>query len=79
MGFPGDSDGKESTCNAGDSGLIPGSEDPLEKEIATCSSILSWEVPWTEEPDGLQSMMSQNVRHIWATNTVTLRPNTVTF
>ena len=33
-----------------------GQEDPLEKEIATNSSILAWEVPWTEEPDGLQSM-----------------------
>ena len=31
-------------------------EDPLEKEMATHSSILPWEIPWTEEPDGLQSM-----------------------
>ena len=35
---------------AGDAGLIPGSEDPLEKEPATHSSILAWEIPWTEEP-----------------------------
>ena len=40
-----------------------GQEDPLEKEIATCSSILAWEIPWTEEPGGLQSMGSQRVRH----------------
>ena len=33
-----------------------GGEDPLEKEIATHSRILAWEVPWTEEPGGLQSM-----------------------
>ena len=35
-----------------------GQEDPLEKEMATHSSILAWEIPWTEEPDGLQSMES---------------------
>ena len=35
----------------------------LEKEVATHSSILSWEIPWTEEPDGLQSMGSQRVGH----------------
>ena len=40
-----------------------GQENPLEKEIATHSSILSWEIPWTEEPGGLQSMGSQRVRH----------------
>ena len=38
-------------------------EDPLEKAMATHSSILAWEVPWTEEPGGLQSMGSQRVRH----------------
>ena len=32
-----------------------GREDPLEKEMATCSSILAWEIPWTQEPGGLQS------------------------
>ena len=37
-----------------------GWEDPLEEEMATQSSILAWEIPWTEEPGGLQSMMSQN-------------------
>ena len=36
-----------------------GGEDPLEEEMATHSSILAWEIPWTEEPDGLQSMRLQ--------------------
>ena len=40
-----------------------GWEDPLEKEMATHSSILAWEISWTEESGGLQSMMSQKVRH----------------
>ena len=40
-----------------------GQEDPLEKEMATHSSILAWRIPWTEEPSGLQSMGSQRVRH----------------
>ena len=35
-----------------------GQEDPLEKEMATHSSILAWEIPWTEEPGGLQSLRS---------------------
>ena len=39
-----------------------GLEDPLEKEMATHSSILAWEIPWTEEPGRLQSMGSQRVR-----------------
>ena len=38
-------------------------EDPLEKGIATHSSILAWRIPWTEEPGGLQSMGLQRVRH----------------
>ena len=38
-------------------------EDPLEKEIETHSSVLAWEIPWTEEPGGLQSMRSQGLRH----------------
>ena len=38
-------------------------EDPLEKEMATHSSILAWRIPWTEEPGGLQSMGSQRVGH----------------
>ena len=38
-----------------------GGEDPLEEEMATHSSILAWEIPWTEEPGRLQSMRSQGV------------------
>ena len=45
-----------------------GREDPLEKEVATHASILTWEIPWTVDPGGLQSMGSQRVRH----NTFTL-------
>ena len=46
-----------------------GGEDPLEKEMATHSSILAWRIPWTEEAGGLQSTGSRRVRHDWATNT----------
>ena len=59
LGFPGDSHGKESACNAGNLGLIPGSgkslgwENPLEKEMATHSSILAWRISWKKEPGGL--------------------------
>ena len=45
-----------------------GREDPLEKEMATHSSILAWRIPWTEEPGRLQSMGSQRVRYNWATS-----------
>ena len=40
-----------------------GQEDPQEEEMATHSNILAWEIPWTEEPSGLQSMGSQRVGH----------------
>ena len=40
-----------------------GREDPLEKDMATHSSILAWKIPWAEEPEGLQSMGSKRVRH----------------
>ena len=43
-------------------------EDPLEKAMATHSSILAWRIPWTEESGELQSMVLQTVRHNWATN-----------
>ena len=64
-GFSDGSDGKEFACNVGDPSLIPGSgrSDPLEKGMATHSSILSWRIPWTEEPGTLQSMRSQRVEH----------------
>ena len=42
---PGGSDGKATAYNAGDPGLIPGQEDPLEKEMATHSSTLAWTIP----------------------------------
>ena len=50
-----------------------GWEDPLEKEMATDSSILAWRIPWTEEPGGLQSMGWQRVSRTWLSN------NKVTF
>ena len=40
-----------------------GREDPLEKEMATHSSILAWRIPWTEEPGGIQSVESPRVRY----------------
>ena len=63
MGFPGGSDVKESAFSERDLGSIPGSEDPLEKEMATHSSILAWKIPWVEEPGTLQSMRLQRVGH----------------
>jgi len=45
-----------------------GGEDPLEKEMATQSSILAWEIPWTEQPGRLQSVGSQRVRHVLGTH-----------
>ena len=61
--FPDSSAGNESACSAGDTGSIPGSRNPLEKEMATHSSILAWKSLWTGEPEGLQSMGLQRVRH----------------
>ena len=54
---------KNLPANAGDTGSIPGQEDPLEKEMATHSNILAWEIPWTEEPGRPQSLGSQRVGH----------------
>ena len=50
LGFPGGSDGKESAFDVGDSGSTLRREVPLEKRMATHYSILTWRVPWTEEP-----------------------------
>ena len=64
--FPGGAMVKNPPANAGDArnvGLIPGSEDPLEKEMAIHSSTVVWKIPWMEEPDRLQSMGSQKVGH----------------
>ena len=63
LGFLGGSDSKESFYNAEDPGSTPELEDPLEKVMAIHSSIIAWKIPWTEEPDGLQSMRSQRVGH----------------
>ena len=61
-GFPGGSDSKESACKAEDLGLIPGLGRYPEKGMATHSSILTWRIPRTEEPGGLQSTGPQRVR-----------------
>ena len=53
---------KESACNAGDRVQSLGQEDPLEKEMATHSSVLAWKIPQMEEPGRLQSLGSQGVR-----------------
>ena len=58
MGFPSGSDGKESTCNAGGPGSILALISSPGVGKATHSSILVCEIPWTEEPDGLQSIGS---------------------
>ena len=67
---PGGASGKDSACHyrrLKRPGFNPlGWEDPLEEGMATHSSILSWKMPWTEEPGGLQSMGSHRVRHSWA-------------
>ena len=69
-GFPGDSVIKKPPANAGDAGdmgLIPGlGRPPPEEEMATYSSILTWEIPWAEEPGGIQSLGSQKIRCNWA-------------
>ena len=54
---------KNPPANTGNVGLIPGQEESLEQEMATQSSILAWEIPWTEKPGGLLCMGLQRVRH----------------
>ena len=61
--FYGGSDGKESACNVETQVQSLGRQDPLEKEMASYSSILSWRIPWTEKPGELQSTGSQRLRH----------------
>ena len=63
MGFPHGSVVKNLPANAGMQVQSLGREDALEKEETTRSSIFAWEIPWTEEPGGLQSMGLQRVRH----------------
>ena len=61
--LPGGSDGKGSPAMQETRVQPLGWEDPLEKEMATHSSILAGKIPWTEEPGRLQSTGSQRVRH----------------
>ena len=66
VGFPGGLEIKNLPSNAGASGdmdSVLGWEDSLEEGMATHSGILAWEIPWTDEPDGLQCMESQRVRY----------------
>ena len=70
--FPGGSDGKPSARKRKTWVQSLGQEDPLEKEMATYSSIISWKMPWTGKPGKLQSMGSQRVGH----NLVTKPPPT---
>ena len=72
-GFSGGSDGKESACKAQDTDSIPGSGRSPEKWMATCSSVLAWRIPWTEEPGRLHSMGSQRAGHDQATVTFTFK------
>ena len=76
-GFPDGLDGKESACNVGDPGSVPGLGRYLEKGIATHTSTLAWRIPWTEEPNGLQSWgckeldMTERLSHIHPINVFT--------
>ena len=65
--FPNGSVIKNSLASAGDTVRSLGREDPLEEEMITLSSILAWEISWTEEPCGLWSMGSQRVGHYTCT------------
>ena len=69
--FFGDSDSKECAAMWETQVRSLSQEDPLEKGMATHSSILAWRIPWTEESGGLQSMGSQRVGYGCATNTHT--------
>ena len=69
MGSPGGSDCKDSACNAGDQVRSLGWEDPLEKEVATHSSIPAWKIPWTEKLVRLQSLGLQRIGYDLSINT----------
>ena len=66
MGFPGGPVVKNPPAIQETQILSLGWKEPLKKEMATHSNILAWEIPWTEEPSGLQSMGPQRVRQDWA-------------
>ena len=63
MGFPGGSNDKESACNVGDPGSIPGSGRSPGEGNGNPFQYSAWNIPWTEEPGRLQSMGSQRVGH----------------
>ena len=65
LGFPGGSEGKESACDAGVLGSIPGLKIPWRRAWQPSPIFLPGEYPWTEKPGGLQSMGPQRVRHAW--------------
>ena len=69
LDFPGGSDGKNLPAVRETGVRSLGQEDPLEKRMATHSSISAWRIPWTEESGGIQFMKSQRVRYDWVTNT----------
>ena len=64
LGFPLDPVVKESACNEGDVGSIPGLGRYAQRVMTIHSSILAWRISWTEEPSRLQSIGSQRVGHI---------------
>ena len=67
--FPGGSDAKESACNVGNLGLILRfGRSPGEKVMVICSSVIVWEIPWTEESEGATVHGLERVRHDWVTN-----------
>ena len=70
LGFPGGSLVKNRPAKQETWVLSLGQEDPLEKEMASHSSIVAWEIPWTDRPDRLYSMGLQRVGHDLATETI---------
>ena len=78
-GFPGCSVVKNPPASAGDAGSIPAWGRSPEEEMATHSSILAWEFPWTEEPGGLQSMGSWRVGQDLGTKTTTKNLNVLRY
>ena len=63
MGFPGGSDSKESACNMGGLGSVPGLGGSPGEGNSNPLRYLAWRIPWTEEPGGLQSMGLQRIGH----------------
>ena len=82
QGFPGGTEVKNLPVKAGDGGdnrhSIPGSGRSAGEENGTHSSILAWEIPWTEKSGGLQSMGLQRVRHDWVSDHLCVRTYTHT-